>query len=225
MSNRCPSRARQLSSAGSLRVSEPLALETAQRIRNVSFRNDTSTRVKRLVRNYRNRTISRQDFARRKDFVCRAEFVSISRSKEHNRFTDFGSPPIPMRALWIANGDLFDNSLFGKEISRNLEFIDISSTLRVGKTRPLPELCKLGSISEIQTSFWRASTHHGVLQGRQCAGHLAYTRHGAYLEYTQNIVLQHQGEDPTGKPATPYLQHQPFSSVFSGTPKKGTPAD
>ncbi|GFX38943.1 hypothetical protein TNCV_747221 [Trichonephila clavipes] len=34
MSNRCTSRARQLSSAGSLRVSEPLALETAQRIRN-----------------------------------------------------------------------------------------------------------------------------------------------------------------------------------------------
>ncbi|GFU43439.1 hypothetical protein TNCV_53401 [Trichonephila clavipes] len=33
MSNRCTSRARQLSSAGSLRVSEPLAFETAQRIR------------------------------------------------------------------------------------------------------------------------------------------------------------------------------------------------
>ncbi|GFT42937.1 hypothetical protein TNCV_1615081 [Trichonephila clavipes] len=42
---------------------------------------------------------SRQDFARRKDFVCRAEFVSIIRSPECNRFTDFGSPPIPMRAL------------------------------------------------------------------------------------------------------------------------------
>ncbi|GFU09878.1 hypothetical protein TNCV_784281 [Trichonephila clavipes] len=34
MFNRCPSRARQLSSASSLRVSEPLALETEQRIRN-----------------------------------------------------------------------------------------------------------------------------------------------------------------------------------------------
>ncbi|GFX06666.1 hypothetical protein TNCV_382621 [Trichonephila clavipes] len=29
------------------------------------------------------------------------------------------------------------------------------------------------------------------------------TRHGAYLKYTQNIMLQHQGEDPTGKPDTP----------------------
>ncbi|GFY30458.1 hypothetical protein TNCV_3522211 [Trichonephila clavipes] len=56
---------------------------------------------------------SRKDFARRKDFVCRAEFVSISRSLERNRFTDFGSPPIPMRALWVPNGDFFDNSLFG----------------------------------------------------------------------------------------------------------------
>ncbi|GFV06954.1 hypothetical protein TNCV_2917141 [Trichonephila clavipes] len=30
------------------------------------------------------------------------------------------------------------------------------------------------------------------------------TRHGAYLKYTQNIMLQHQGEDPTGKP-TPLI--------------------
>ncbi|GFX64718.1 hypothetical protein TNCV_4681931 [Trichonephila clavipes] len=35
-------------------------------------------------------------------------------------------------------------------------------------------------------------------------------------------MLQHQGEDPTGKPDTPYLQHQPYSSVSSGTPKRGT---
>ncbi|GFV94605.1 hypothetical protein TNCV_3826721 [Trichonephila clavipes] len=44
------------------------------------------------------------------------------------------------------------------------------------------------------------------------------TRHGAYLEYTQNIVLQHQGENPTGKPDTP----TPHTSVSSGTPKRGT---
>ncbi|GFV88623.1 hypothetical protein TNCV_1244331 [Trichonephila clavipes] len=71
------------------------------------------------------------------------------------------------------------------------------------------------------SSSWSASTHHGVQQGRQCAGHPANTRHGAYLEYTQNIVIQHQGENPTGKPATPYLQHQPYSNVSSGTPKRG----
>ncbi|GFY14788.1 hypothetical protein TNCV_648311 [Trichonephila clavipes] len=35
-------------------------------------------------------------------------------------------------------------------------------------------------------------------------------------------MLQHQGEDPTGKPDTPYLQHSPYSSVSSGTPKRGT---
>ncbi|GFT53695.1 hypothetical protein TNCV_2503861 [Trichonephila clavipes] len=35
MPNGCTSRTRQLSSAGSLRVSEPLAFETTQRIRNI----------------------------------------------------------------------------------------------------------------------------------------------------------------------------------------------
>ncbi|GFY17260.1 hypothetical protein TNCV_1090341 [Trichonephila clavipes] len=62
-------------------------------------------------------------------------------------------------------------------------------------------------VSVKKTSSWRASTHHGVQQGRQCAGQLTIVRHGAYLEYTQNIMLQHQGEDPTGKPDTPYPQH------------------
>ncbi|GFX70266.1 hypothetical protein TNCV_4617031 [Trichonephila clavipes] len=72
---------------------------------------------------------------------------------------------------------------------------------------PLPGHSCFGSISAKTTLSWRASSHHGVQQGRQCAGHLAQTRHGTYQEYTQNIVLQHQGEDPTGKPASPYLQH------------------
>ncbi|GFV19483.1 hypothetical protein TNCV_3664151 [Trichonephila clavipes] len=76
----------------------------------------------------------------------------------------------------------------------------------VGNTRPLPGHSCIGSISARKTSFWRASTHHGVQQGRQCASHLAKTRHSAYLEYTQNIMLQHQDEDPTGKSETPYLQ-------------------
>ncbi|GFX01366.1 hypothetical protein TNCV_4736071 [Trichonephila clavipes] len=70
--------------------------------------------------------------------------------------------------------------------------------LGLGNTRPLPGHSSIGSINtRNKTSSWRASTHLGVQQGRQCAGHLAKTRHGAYLEYTQNIVLQHQGEDPT----------------------------
>ncbi|GFU76177.1 hypothetical protein TNCV_1233281 [Trichonephila clavipes] len=61
---------------------------------------------------------------------------------------------------------------------------------------------------------------HGVQQGRQCAGHLAKARHGAYLEYTQNIVLQHQCEDPTGKPATFICSTNPSSNVSPGTPKR-----
>ncbi|GFU64485.1 hypothetical protein TNCV_2526001 [Trichonephila clavipes] len=61
------------------------------------------------------------------------------------------------------------------------------------------------------SSSWSASTHHGVQQGRQCAGHLANTRHGAYLKYTQNIVLQNQGEDPTGKPTS----HLPLSAALT----------
>ncbi|GFT74247.1 hypothetical protein TNCV_5034581 [Trichonephila clavipes] len=80
------------------------------------------------------------------------------------------------------------------------------SMLMLGKTRPLR--AQNFRIHEVRySSSWSASTHHGVQQGRQCAGHLANTRHGAYLKYTQNIVLQNQGEDPTGKPTSPYLQH------------------
>ncbi|GFW39604.1 hypothetical protein TNCV_3187751 [Trichonephila clavipes] len=91
----------------------------------------------------------------------------------------------------------------------------------VDKIRPLPGHSSIGSIS-VKHNFVLACPHHGVQQGRQCVGHLAKIRHGAYLEYTQNIVLQQHVEDPTGKPATPYLQHQPYSSVSSGTPKRGT---
>ncbi|GFV86502.1 hypothetical protein TNCV_2156951 [Trichonephila clavipes] len=64
---------------------------------------------------------------------------------------------------------------------------------KLGKTRPLPGHSSIGSISP-----WHASTHHGVQQGRQCVGHLANTRQGAYLEYTRNIEIQHQGVDPMG---------------------------
>ncbi|GFW36831.1 hypothetical protein TNCV_4348721 [Trichonephila clavipes] len=114
---------------------------------------------------------------------------------------------MPLMVFCMANGDFLDISLLDNDKMRNRECEAISSTIGLGKTRPLLGQCKLRSISAIQTSSWRASTHLGVQQGRQCVGHLAKTRHGAYLEYTQNIVLQHQGEDPTGKPATPYLQH------------------
>ncbi|GFW14535.1 hypothetical protein TNCV_2358591 [Trichonephila clavipes] len=145
-------------------------------------------------------------FANKKNFDCRADTVSINESPERNFFTDFGSPPIPLRAFCMAKGDFCDILLFGKDKIKNRECLAIVSMAVVGKTWPLPGHCKLGSISVKQTSFWRASTHHEVQQGRQCAGHLVNTRRGSYQEYTQNIVIQHQGVDPTGKPTTPFLQ-------------------
>ncbi|GFX89584.1 hypothetical protein TNCV_72771 [Trichonephila clavipes] len=43
---------------------------------------------------------------------------------------------------------------------------------KLGKTRPLPGHINIGSISAKTTSSWRASTHHGVQQGRQLASQL-----------------------------------------------------
>ncbi|GFU13099.1 RNase H domain-containing protein [Trichonephila clavipes] len=70
--------------------------------------------------------------------------------------------------------------------------------VRLGNTRPLPWYCSIGSI------YTRKKLHPGVPppttefnKGDICRSS-GKTRHGAYLEYTQNIVLQHQGEDPTG---------------------------
>ncbi|GFV22324.1 transposable element Tc3 transposase [Trichonephila clavipes] len=85
--------------------------------------------------------------SREKKGLCNADVVSISRSPDRKRLTDFGSPPIPIRVLWIANGDLFDILLFVKEISRYLEFLEISSTLRMGNTRPLPGNSSIGFIN------------------------------------------------------------------------------
>ncbi|GFX90031.1 hypothetical protein TNCV_887291 [Trichonephila clavipes] len=88
-----------------------------------------------------------------------------------------------------------------------MEAIEGLATWALGKLRPLPWHSSIGSISAKTTSSWRASTHHGNQQGKEYAGQLTIVRHGAYLEHTQNSVLQHQGEDPTVKPDTPYLQH------------------
>ncbi|GFW07984.1 hypothetical protein TNCV_3921161 [Trichonephila clavipes] len=57
---------------------------------------------------------------------------------------------------------------------------------------------------------------HGVQQERQCVNHLAKTRQGAYLEYTQIIMLQHQGKDPLHT-----LSAALNSNVSPGTPKRG----
>ncbi|GFT74038.1 hypothetical protein TNCV_3707731 [Trichonephila clavipes] len=44
--------------------------------------------------------------------------------------------------------------------------------IRLGKTMPLPGRSIFGSIGVNSTSSWHAPTHHGLQQGRQCAGHL-----------------------------------------------------
>ncbi|GFS93545.1 hypothetical protein TNCV_87181 [Trichonephila clavipes] len=90
---------------------------------------------------------SRIVLASRKAFVCVEEMVSTSRSPDRNLLTDFGSPPIPFRALCIANGDLRDMALLGKEISKSLARLAVSSIARLGNTRPLPWHSRLGSIS------------------------------------------------------------------------------
>ncbi|GFW40985.1 hypothetical protein TNCV_4089841 [Trichonephila clavipes] len=99
----------------------------------------------------------RNVFASRKDFVCVEELVSTSRSPDHNLLTDFGSPPIPFRALCIRN------------------------KLHSGVPPPTTESNK--------EAVCRSS---------------GKTRHGAYLKYTQNIMLQHRGEDQRVNP-TPLI--------------------
>ncbi|GFV56227.1 hypothetical protein TNCV_3266341 [Trichonephila clavipes] len=78
--------------------------------------------------------------------------------------------------------------------------------LSVDKTRPLTGHNIFGSIGTRKNILVclhpsRSSKTEAVCRSSGKA------RHGVYLEYTQNIVIQHQGEDPTGKPDIPYLQH------------------
>ncbi|GFT99295.1 hypothetical protein TNCV_3161941 [Trichonephila clavipes] len=51
------------------------------------------------------------------------------------------------------------------------------------------------------------------------------TRHGAYLKYTQNIMLQHQGEDPTGKPDTLICSTNPTAVSLRRLRREVPPAD
>ncbi|GFU94828.1 hypothetical protein TNCV_4552801 [Trichonephila clavipes] len=90
----------------------------------------------------------------------------------------------------------------------------------LGKLRPILWHSSVGYISAKTTSSWRASTYHGVQQGKQCAGQLTRVRHGACLEYTQNIVLQHQGEDPTEKLNLKKFILQHNSVVWTGKVEK-----
>ncbi|GFW30475.1 hypothetical protein TNCV_454131 [Trichonephila clavipes] len=78
--------------------------------------------------------------------------------------------------------------------------------LRVGKTRPLPGHSIFGSIGA-RKNFILACLHPQRSPTREAVCRSSgKTRHGAYLKYTQNIVLQHQGEDPTA--TVDFLHHE-----------------
>ncbi|GFT17579.1 hypothetical protein TNCV_4032491 [Trichonephila clavipes] len=139
------------------------------------------------------------------------------------------------RAGWLAAADCFRNDqIFG--IESNGADLECKVEQGNGDRRPLrtvgvqgrgpvPGHSSVGSINTRKNFILACSTHHGVQQGRQCAGHLAKTRHGAYLEYTQNIMLQHQGEDPTGKPDTLICSTNPTAVSLRRLRRELPPAD
>ncbi|GFV94596.1 hypothetical protein TNCV_3826631 [Trichonephila clavipes] len=131
--------------------------------------------------------------------------IGMARKRAENREGSLGFPG----ALCIVNGGFRDMALLGKEINKNLTRLAVSSIERLGNTRPLQWHSRLGSIC-----VGKKNLHFGVPppttesnKGDSVPVIWQKTRHGTYLEYTQNIMLQHQGEDPTGKPDTPYLHH------------------
>ncbi|GFV07116.1 hypothetical protein TNCV_3601361 [Trichonephila clavipes] len=66
---------------------------------------------------------------------------------------------------------------------------------------------QLTSIHKRELDFIQACLHPTRSPTREAVCRSSgKTRHGAYLEYNQNITLQHQGEDSSSKPNTPYLQ-------------------
>ncbi|GFW15714.1 hypothetical protein TNCV_3582121 [Trichonephila clavipes] len=96
MSNRCPSKTSKLSTAGCLRMSEPLAIETSQKIRNVW----ANFAVKEcFVSTYCYGITEKSVCEKKRLLICKMDRVSISRSPDLKRLTDFGSPPILMSAL------------------------------------------------------------------------------------------------------------------------------
>ncbi|GFV97726.1 hypothetical protein TNCV_2313111 [Trichonephila clavipes] len=142
------------------------------------------------------------------DFDCTADFVFISKPPDRIFLTDYGSP-IPYKAFCIAKGDLLDISLLGKEKMKRCICSYLINRL-IGYNKAFTQAQRF-RIHRREKVFILACLHPPqVQQRRQCASQLATTRLGAYLEYTQDIALQHKDEDPTGKPDTPYLQHKPY---------------
>ncbi|GFU35836.1 hypothetical protein TNCV_2900571 [Trichonephila clavipes] len=100
--------------------------------------------------------------------------------------------------------EVFSNLAKGHIVTGSLEKCSLGERFRL----PLPGHSSIGSIN------MRTELHPGVPppttesnKGGSMPVIWQKPGTGAYLKYTQNIMLQHQGEDPTGKPDTPYLQH------------------
>ncbi|GFV31737.1 hypothetical protein TNCV_2442081 [Trichonephila clavipes] len=146
----------------------------------------------------------RNVFASRKDLVCKAVKVSIRRSPDCKRFTDFGSPPIPIRALLKANWDFVSISLFGKESNKNLVQATIVLMSEFCNTSSLPGHISIGSISAKHNSILaclpppRSSTRVAVC--RSSSQTQARCLLGIHPEYSATTS----------------------GSVSSGTPKRGT---
>ncbi|GFX99760.1 hypothetical protein TNCV_257991 [Trichonephila clavipes] len=75
--------------------------------------------------------------------------VSINKSPERNFFTDFGSPPIPLRAFCIAKGDFRDISLLGIDRIKNRECVAIVSMAVVERRRRIPFDFQRTSLAEL----------------------------------------------------------------------------
>ncbi|GFW41928.1 hypothetical protein TNCV_6371 [Trichonephila clavipes] len=78
---------------------------------------------------------SKNVLANKNDLFCHEDVVSINKSPERNFLSDFGSPPIPLRAFCMANGDLrtisllaltLQQCLFGDTEERYHQLIDRS---------------------------------------------------------------------------------------------------
>ncbi|GFU03119.1 hypothetical protein TNCV_2911761 [Trichonephila clavipes] len=96
--------------------------------------------------------------------------------------------------------------------------------LRAGNTRPLPWHSSIGSISTKTTSSWRALPTTESNKGGSVP--VIWQNQVRRLpEYTQNIMLQHQNEDPTGNPATLICSTNPTTVSLWGHRREIPPAD
>ncbi|GFX75403.1 hypothetical protein TNCV_2546741 [Trichonephila clavipes] len=79
--------------------------------------------------------------------------------------------------------------------------------VRLGETRPLPGPSSIGSI-KVKYNFILACLHPPRSPTREAVCRSSDKYQARRLPGVHpDIVIQHQGEDPKGKPTTPYLQH------------------